>query len=167
MDDVSTLTDRLNSGDLVERQDAAERLSQLGEEASAAAVPLVRACGDADESVREWSAAALEGLGTPDVGDLGELLRLLDDPHEDVGYWSATLVGRMGPAAAAAVSPLAHSVARHPAAAVRQRSVWALGRIGPAAKSAASVLREASASDDARLANLARKALEQIGGGSS
>ena len=62
--DVVTLGKQLVSGTAAERADAAERLSRAGEEAAAAAVPLVQACGDGDERIREWAVAALEGWTT-------------------------------------------------------------------------------------------------------
>jgi HEAT repeat protein len=47
---------------------------------------------------------------------------------------------------------------------VRERAAWALGEIGPAARSASPALQAAAKSADTRLARLAAKALEAVGG---
>ncbi|MCO6457167.1 MAG: HEAT repeat domain-containing protein, partial [Pirellulaceae bacterium] len=67
MTDISSLSSDLSSPDAEVRRAAAERLASLEADARPAAVPLVRCCGDADERVREWAAAALEQMGPPDV----------------------------------------------------------------------------------------------------
>ena len=53
----------LGSADVALRRAAAEALS--GDGAADAVLPLVRACGDPDEQVRELANAALEALGPP------------------------------------------------------------------------------------------------------
>ncbi len=67
-----------------------------------AVVPLARACGDQEETVREWAVAALEELGAPPVADLAVRASLLADQSVDVGYWAATLLRRLGEDAAPA-----------------------------------------------------------------
>ena len=57
--DMANLAATLASANADERAAAAEKLAQAGPAAQAAVVPLVQACGDADERVREWSVAAL------------------------------------------------------------------------------------------------------------
>jgi HEAT repeat protein len=159
---VESLSQELNSSDPVRRRQAAEGLAQLADGARNAAVELARACDDPDEVVREWVVAALEQLGPPRPDDALALTSLVHAPAADVGYWAATLLGRLEGAASTAVAALGQAVAEHPQAAVRQRAAWALGRIGPAARDAAGTLQAAAASDDARLARLASRALEQI-----
>jgi HEAT repeat protein len=66
--------------------------------------------------------------------------------------------------AASAVPALTWAITGQLALSVRQRAAWALGQIGPAAKPALDALRQAAASDDARLARLASGAIEKIGG---
>jgi HEAT repeat protein len=141
---------------------AAQALARLGEGARPAAVPLVRVCGDADEQVRAWAVAALESMGPPSPGDVEALAVMLDDAHPDVGYWSATLVGRRGLQGAAAVAPLTSALQRSPHAAVRHRAAWALGQLGRAAESSLEALRRAANSDDPRLARLAQQAINRI-----
>jgi len=159
---VSDAINDLNSRDLAVRRRAAENLAAHPD--AGAAVPLVRACGDADEAVREWAVAALEGLGAPEAADATALAQLLSDGHRDVRYWSATLLGRLGRHAASAVGPLSEATERDSHSAVRQRSAWALGEIGPPAAAARPVLTQAAAGDDPRLARLARQSLEKIVG---
>jgi HEAT repeat protein len=130
--DLAQCVHDLNSEDVAVRRRAAERLAQTAD-AACAAVPLVRSSGDADEQVREWAVAALENLGRPSPEDVASLAKLLQDPHRDVVYWAATLLGRLEGAAIKAAQPLAAIVAGPTDAVVRQRAAWALGRIGPAA----------------------------------
>lgn len=160
--DTSIFVNDLNSDQLTVRRRAAEQLAAHLD--AAAAVPLVRASGDADESVREWAVAALEQLGIPDAADAAALTELLTAEQRDVRYWSATLLGRLGRRAASAVTALTDSTARDADPAVRQRAAWALGEIGPPAAAAKHVLTQAAADDDTRLARLARQSLEKIVG---
>ena len=105
---------------------------------------------EGEEEVREWAVAALEDLGAPPVANLHALASLLGDQNADVGYWTATLLGRLGADAAPAVPTLANALSTSSYSAVCQRVAWALGRIGPAAASALDALRQASAGDDPR-----------------
>ena len=64
--DAAELAGALHAPDPARRAEAAEQLARLGGDARPAAVPLVMACGDASEEVRQWAAAALEELGAPE-----------------------------------------------------------------------------------------------------
>lgn len=154
----------LASDDALQRAAAAERLAQAAEDAKSAAVPLVRAAGDADESVREWAVAALESLGAPPTENQMELAALLSDPRLDVAYWSATLLGRLGAEAKDSTAALAQALQSHPEMAVRQQAAQALAKIGRPAASAVAALQVASSSADPRLARVARQAMEAIQG---
>lgn len=154
----------LASDDALQRAAAAERLAQAAEDAKSAAVPLVRAAGDADESVREWAVAALESLGAPPTENQMELAALLSDPRLDVAYWSATLLGRLGAEAKDSTAALAQALQSHPEIAVRQQAAQALAKIGRPAASAVAALQVASSSADPRLARVARQAMEAIQG---
>jgi HEAT repeat protein len=93
------------------------------------------------------------------------LISLIEAKSPDVGYWAATLLGRLKADAAPAVDALAQAVggsANH--LPVRQRSAWALGEIGPAAAVALPSLRNATGNLDPRLARLAQQAIGQIAG---
>lgn len=159
---IAQLVLLLSSPDAGQRARAAEELAQAGPEARAAALPLLKACGDEDEDVREWAVESLENLGPPQVEDLDELAGRLASPTADIAYWAATLIGRLGAEAAPAVGALAAALSAHPAIEVKQRSAWALGQIGSAAAGARAALNDAAQSDDPRLARLAAKALQQI-----
>jgi HEAT repeat protein len=147
-----------------QRANAAEHLSRLGSDARAAAVPLVRACADESEDVREWVTAALEELGPPSANDVSALATLLGNENADVGYWAATLLGRLGPEAVSAVPALASAVSDSVEMSVRQRAAWALGKIGPPACDALDALRQATVSSNSRLARLAQRAVARLGG---
>jgi HEAT repeat protein len=162
-DDVSGLTAQLASNDPDQRTLAAEALARAGEGAASAAVPLVTACGDADERVRESAVAALEDLGPPPDESIAPLTKLVSASDPLTAYWATTLLGRSGQAAAAATSVLAACVDSSADLSVRQRAAWALGKIGPTAALARAALGRAAAQGDERLARLAREALESIG----
>lgn len=161
-DDPETLAAGLAAADADARAQAAERLAQAAEAAAPAALPLVRACGDEDQRVREWAVAALEGMGPPPPGTLAGLTSLVGHTVPLVGYWAATLLGRAGEDGAVAVDALAACVASGGDASVRQRAAWALGRIGAAAEPARAVLEQARQATDERLARLASEAIEAI-----
>ena len=160
--DVSYWINELSGPEPQRRAAAAEALAQMGREARPAAVTLVRAAGDEDESVCEWASAALEELGAPASEDIEPLVELIRDRSSDCGYWAVTLLGRLEDRAAPAVDALVWALASHPQTAVRQRAAWALGKLGPGAKSAAAALEKAAAGDDARLARLAQRALDEV-----
>jgi HEAT repeat protein len=163
-DDVSELMVDLAAQEPFQRARAAEYLARLGAEARDAAVPLVRACGDQSEDVRQWAAAALEEMGPPDASDVEALATLLSDPRGDIGYWAATLLGRLGAQAAHAVPALTAALSGDAEIPVRQRTAWALGQIGPPAQSALDALRQSASGADRRLARLAHQAISQIEG---
>jgi HEAT repeat protein len=160
--DLTQLISQLDEDDAATRAGAVGQLCRLGELARPAAVALVEACGDPNESVREWATAALEGLGPPNDEDVASLTGLIRHQAADVAYWAVTLLGRAGAAAGQSAGELAGALRDHPAAAVRQRAAWALGKIGPPAAAALDELKTAAASDDPRLARLAKRAIEQV-----
>ena len=160
--DVSSLSEILDSAETVDRQRAAQSLATLGDQARAAAVALVRSCGDPDESVREWSVAALEEIGAPDPADVQELISLIHADSEDVSFWAVTLLGRLGESGSGGVQALAGVLANHSRLSVQQRAAWALGRLGPVAATALPALQAAAAGADARLARLAQRSIDQI-----
>ncbi|MFM8414262.1 MAG: HEAT repeat domain-containing protein [Planctomycetota bacterium] len=164
MNDIDTLITRLASPDPATRLAAAEQLARAGEAAAPAAVALVKACGDADDQVREQAVAALEELGAPPLTHIADLTTLAAAADPLVAYWAITLLGRSGQAAAAAVKTLTERLASVAAPEVAQRAAWALGKIGPAAAAAADALRTAAGSADPRLARLAGEALTLVGG---
>jgi len=163
-EDLKRLTADLNADDEQVRATAAEALCHQGETARPAAVSLVLGLADPSDSVVEWSAAALEGIGPPDPNQLQELIGLLKHDSPDVGYWAATLIGRLREQGADATAALADLLAGDAATNVKQRAAWTLSKIGPAANAALPALRTAAAGDDPRLARLAARAIQLIQG---
>lgn len=159
--DVKELKQALVSGEVARATTAAEQLAQLGEAAQPAAVELAIASAAAPP-LRDWASAALEELGPPTTQDLPRLIPLLADASADVGYWAATLLGRLGEDGAPAVAGLIAALSDSPHATVRERAALALGKIGAGASAAAPALTEAAAGGNARLATLARDALANI-----
>ncbi|HZZ27719.1 MAG TPA: HEAT repeat domain-containing protein [Pirellulales bacterium] len=160
--DVSQAVEKLKSSEASVRTAAAEQLAHLEEAAQPAAVPLVRATTDSEESVRQWASEALESLGPPAAGDASALGKLLADPHLDVAYWAAMLLGRLQTDAAACVPQIVTALQSHPETTVREQAAWALGKIGPGATAALGALQKLATDPDARLARLAKQAIEQI-----
>ena len=95
---------------------------------------------------------------------IAALATLLGNENADVGYWAAALLGRLGVEAASVVPALASAVSDSVEMSVRQRAAWALGKIGPPACDALDALRQAAASSNPRLARLAQRAVDQLGG---
>lgn len=157
--DITSLTAALSSPEADARATAAETLMRMATEAAPAAVPLVEACRDDDERVRESAVAALEELGPPPKDTLARLTVLVGDKNPLTAYWAVTLLGRCGEAATHAVEALAQAVGAGADLSVRQRAAWALGQIGPAASAARGVLEKAAGGADPRLARLASDAL--------
>ncbi len=161
--DLQLLITQLEGTDTVLQTSAAIQIATLGHAGQGAAVALVRTIGIPHEEVLEACTAALEDLGPPAGDQIEPLAQLAGDCSSDVAYWAVTLVGRAGVAAAPAVSKLIQVLESDAVLPVRERAAWALGEIGPAAKAATPALRAAVDSGDARLARLAKKALESIG----
>ena len=161
-DDVAGLVARLQSTNAEDRALAAEKLAHAGEAAATAAIPLVRACGDADDRVREWAAAALEDLGPPQAEAIPSLAPLAEGTVPLAAYWAITLLGRAGKDAGSTAGVLAACLTSGDAA-VAQRAAWALGKLGAAAAVAREPLRTAAQAADPRLASLASAALAMIG----
>jgi HEAT repeat protein len=162
--DVSKATADLKSSDAARRAAAAEQLAHLEDGAQAAAMALVEATADSDESVRQWSTGALESLGPPAASDAAALAKLAGDARLDVAYWAVTLLGRLGTDAGRPeiVAALVSALTKHPEAAVRERAAWALGEIGTSAAAALSALQSASKNPSPRLSRLAKQAIGQI-----
>jgi HEAT repeat protein len=163
--DIQTLAKNLSSDDAATRIAAAEELAKLADGAQPAAVALVKAMGDEEGAVRDWSLAALEALGPPVAGDAGELVKLLADARLNIAYWAATLLGRLGEDADAAkvVPALIQALSEHADLAVRERAAWTLGKIGPNAIDALPALKNVAGDPKLRLSRLAREAIDKIG----
>lgn len=161
---VSQLIQQLQSDSAETRYAAAEQLARCGEQARPAAAVLVSCSGDEDERISEFAVAALEGLGPPADEALAQLATLLGNQNPDVAYWAATLLGRLEAKGTGAVAGLVATLRSNPHLQVRQRVAWALGMIKHAGSGAKEALEQAAASQDPRLARLARQALAEIEG---
>jgi len=159
---LERLRQGLSGQEVAVRLEAAECLARLGQEASPAAVELVRACGDAHAEVREWAAAALEELGPPAEADGAALAELVASRETDIAYWAATLLGRLEGRGTAYVGPLAEAVNGHRHQHVRHRAAWALGRIATDVPAVRAALETAAVAEDPRLARLAVAALAAL-----
>lgn len=128
-DDPKALAAALQSEMVATRTEAAEKIASLGEAAAELAIPLLHALGDEDESIRQLATSALEDCGPPSRDDVEDLELLLANVNADIGYWAATLLGRLGEGAVQAVEGLRTAAAEHPSPEVRKRATWALGKI--------------------------------------
>src|SRR5690242_3041807 len=103
---IRKLIEGLSDPSPQKRAAAAEQLAHCETPPREAAAALVRACADADETVRGWVTSALEDLGPPANVLISELVELTRDSHDDVCYWAVTLLGRAGSAAKNATAAL-------------------------------------------------------------
>ena len=160
---VESLVEQLFADSADARAEAAEQLSRAPEQIGDAADALLDACQDSDERVRVWAAEALETMDAPSEKIAPLLSQRLAASNADVAYWAATLLGRLGPAAATAAPPLSVLLDREDAPqSARERAAWALGQIGPDASAAIASLEQAAQSQNRRLAALASAALKAV-----
>jgi HEAT repeat protein len=101
-------------------------------------------------------------MGPPRTDDAALIAKLLGHTSPEVGYWAATLLGRLEAAGRDSVSDLTLALATSPHKAVRQQSAWALGRMGTAASSALPALEVAAKESDPRLRRLAEAAIKSM-----
>ncbi|TWU45059.1 hypothetical protein Q31b_02300 [Novipirellula aureliae] len=161
MNTQEKLKSDLASGAVATRISTAEQLATMGEEAQFAAVELVVSCADADESVRNWSVAALEGLGTPSIESIGSLCELAKDSNPMVAYWAITLLGRIGAKASNCQDVLARVLTQTAEVSVQQRAVWAIGKMGSLQPTTIKSLAWASESNDPKVSGTAQRILQQ------
>ena len=146
------------------RREAAERLARAGEDGAAAAAALLEALDDEDSEVRDWTVAALEGLGKPPYDEAGRIAQMLSHPRLDVVYWAATLLGRLGTQASDWSAQVAVLLDDHPDVVVRRRAAWALARIGSTSKEVVDALRRAAKEPEPALVRAATDALRTLEG---
>jgi len=127
-------------------------------------VPIVELAGSDDDEVRMWAAEAMEIAVRPAPHETTPLVRLLTESHDgEVCYWAATMLGRLGVPAAAAVDALKACLLGGDYLAARERCIWALSQIGPAAMTALPSLARIGDDDQyPRLQRLALKAIQRI-----
>jgi len=141
------------------RWHAAAALMQLGRAASGAAPALLVAMTDGSWPVRNAAGRALEDVAEPAHVEL--LARALADPSAETRYHVARAIGRLGPAALAAVPALTAAL-RDEDSEVRMESVWALAAFGPAARAAVPPLQGALADPEPQVRAAAAHALAAV-----
>lgn len=118
-----------------------------------------------EEDVRNWATEALESSVQPEGSEVTEMMALLQSTDSgDVAYWSATMLGRLGSAAAPATESLVAYLRESAELAARERAAWALCRIGPAASRAVPTLRTVADAAPPRLQRLVVEAIASIQG---
>ena len=96
---------------------------------------LLRATADSDESVRESAVAVLDDLAVH-ADYLPVLIKNVRADQIEPTYWSATLLGRLGPQAATAREVLVVCAEQHSEVACLERVLVVLGKIGGISSSA-------------------------------
>ncbi len=117
----------LHDEDPSERRFAAVSLGQRGE-ASAVPALLQALREDEDRGVRTQAVLALGLIGDPEAMD--DLVKALEDEHEDMRRQAARALGEMGNEEA--LQPLYSSLRGDTSPFVRNSAAWALGEIGSA-----------------------------------
>lgn len=125
---------------------------------------VIRLAGSRDDFVRAAAAQALESSLRPSPVEIPALIALLSDRSDgEIGYWAATLLGRLGQEAVDAAPALCDCLTSSSFLPARERAVWALKKIGPAASDSIPALRAVSELGPARLQQLCREAISEIG----
>ncbi len=125
---------------------------------------IINLAGSRDDEVRMWSAEALESSVQPQATDVLPLVGLLGRDVDDgeIGYWAATMLGRLGRDAASAAQALETCLRESMYLPARERAAWALSQVGDAAAIAIPTLREAAETAPPRLSRLAAETLRAI-----
>jgi HEAT repeat protein len=127
-------------------------------------VLVVALSGSRDDEVRMWSAEALVTAVDPTESEATALIGMLESAADgEICYWAATMLGRLGPDAVAAVGALETCLRNSMYLPARERATWALNQIGPRAAAAVPALKEAAQAAPPRLQRLATEALRAIG----
>jgi HEAT repeat protein len=153
------------SGESPEDQIDALRQISTQEKVTGLAVTVVGLCGSSDDEIRMWSAEALEVAIEPQSSEIPGLIELLQQADDgEICYWAATLLGRLGVDAVAAVATLETCLCESMYLPARERAAWALAEIGPDASAAIPALQKAAENAPPRLKRLALQAMAAIDG---
>jgi HEAT repeat protein len=131
--EISELAKLLHSRDVSQRVRAAKALALKGPRAEAAAPALVLALQDNDADVRRAAVGALRAIQPnqrPTEAIMQVYIQDLEDSDDNVRLLAARALGRMGPAAAAAV-PALQKATGDVESDVRRAATEALGKISP------------------------------------
>ncbi len=158
-----TLKSELVSQNPEHRCSAIRKIAQSGRHLTGITAAVILLVADKDEETRNWAFEALETAITPLPNEISGLIDLLRDKSDgEIEYWSATMLGRLGPVAGSATAVLANCLLDSACLAARERAAWALSEIGPAAGSAMNALRQIGPEDPPRLQRLAASAIESV-----
>ncbi len=174
--DLSTAIADLSSPEPERRAAAALTLAELGSGARPAAVPLVRAAADDDESTAQAATAAVDSLGPPDAADAPALLELLaavppveDNPSaRDQAFWAMTLLARLGPHGPH-VAPFTEELLRRlesPADyEIQRRALRVTAMLGASDPRIVRAVERLASGDDPRISAAAQRARASLQGG--
>jgi hypothetical protein len=162
---LDAMRSALESTDLLRRRDAICKVAQNSRQQSGLTSAIISLVTDKDEEVRNWACEALETVIVPMPNEVLSLITLLRETNDgEIEYWTATMLGRLGPVAANATAVLASCLLDSRSLAARERAAWALSEIGPAARSAMNALRQIGSDDPPRLQRLAASAIQSLMG---
>ena len=140
---------------------ACRALHDMGEQAAAAAPHLLPLASDPDVNRRRLVIEILGQLGAPEV-TVPALRRALADSNARVREQAAWSLGRLGPAAAAAVPELLEAT-RGRGEGVRYAALYGLARVGAAAATALPVYQAALRSRDPNVRRAALEGIQSLG----
>ncbi len=156
--DVAALIHQLKTGDIDEKERAAETLGKLGPEAEPAIGALQETLNHELPYVRMRSAEALAKIGTP---ALPALIKAMKNVNVEVRAIAAKALGKWGQNDDDAISALT-SALRDKELQVRGAAALSLGEMGASAQSAIPALREAAKDADSSVAEKATEALSRV-----
>ncbi len=154
---ATSLVARLKDKDPFAREASARALSTLPPNPQVGGPIFEQALANADDASRRYLLDAVAGLGAPVVPKLIDVLK-----YEPLRGEVASVLGRIGPAAAPATGALAKLVGDEDPN-VSSEAAYALGAIGPDAKAAVPALVAALKQTDGPTAHAAAYALGRIG----
>jgi HEAT repeat protein len=157
-EDVHKLIHQLRSGDIDEKEHAAQALAEMGPAAEPAISALQTTLNDDLPYVRIRSAEALAKIGMP---ALPALIHAMKNVNGEVRSIAAKGLGQWGQNDEAAITALTNALHDRELQ-VRGAAALALGELGTSAESAIPALREAAKDADASVAAKAEEALTRV-----
>lgn len=159
---LTGLVGQLQNGTEFEKQEAARKLHDLGEDAHGAVPHLVQALTDESSGVRAMAAFALGGIGPSANQSVRALKSKLADECEDVREWAAISLAKIDPTVVESVPILVNLLRSGDRPTARGNAATALGRLGKAAVPAIPLLSETIYNEDFGIRMSSFVALEQL-----
>ncbi len=144
------------------RKECAKALAFVGKGAGNAAPALIKALGDPNSDVRQYSAYALGRINPDPKVALPELLKALKDTDKSVRGNAIHAIGMLGKAATPAIPELIRVLKDDVVAEVRLAAIEELASFGPDAKAALDALTIASRDGKPAIREAAQDALKKI-----